>query len=51
MKSQVIEIQRLSRQIDRVMRDLPIDNRVAIESLKDAVAKLNIAAERLQRGL
>lgn len=51
MKSQVIEIQRLSRQINRVMRDLPIDNRVAIESLKDAVVKLNIAAERLQRGL
>ena len=51
MKSQVIEIQRLSRQIDRVMRYLPIDNRVAIESLKDAVSKLNIAAERLQKGL
>lgn len=51
MKSQVIEIQRLVRQTDRVMRSLPKDNRVVIETLKDATAKLNIAAERLQRGI
>ena len=51
MISQTIEIQKLSRQADHIMRNLPKDRLVVIESLKDAVAKLNIAADRLQKGL
>ena len=51
MKSQVIEIQRLSRQVDRLRRTLPERGSIVDETLKDAIAKLNIAADRLQKGL